>query len=199
MKPLAIKQCANCNCQVEIYHKKRLEAKKTFCSKKCHAEWKKKQNLNCVCPICGRKFHAKPYYLKKNKVVCCSKKCSKIHRSQRMSGAGNPQYGLKGTLNASWKSDKRITNYGYRKIRVLEHPFRDADDMVLEHRLVAEKYLLTPQNSVEIDGKMYLRPDFCVHHIDGDRLNNNVENLMVLTRAEHTRLHYDMLQQKKSC
>ena len=189
MKLLAIRKCANCECDIEIFHKARLEKERVYCSKQCLGEWVKKQNLNCTCPICGKKFHAKPYHLKRFKVVCCSRECSKKHKSNYMKGEGNHQYGLKGRLNLSWKSDKKITNYGYLKIRVLNHPFKDIDDMVFEHRLVAEQHLLTEENSVIIDNKSYLKPTYSVHHIDGNKLNNNVENLMVMTKAEHSRLH----------
>lgn len=34
-----------------------------------------------------------------------------------------------------------------------------------------------------------LRPDECVHHIDGIRDNNEDNNLALMTRAGHTRLH----------
>lgn len=34
-----------------------------------------------------------------------------------------------------------------------------------------------------------LRADEVVHHIDGDRSNNNIDNLALMTRAAHTRLH----------
>ena len=31
--------------------------------------------------------------------------------------------------------------------------------------------------------------DYVVHHIDGDRMNNEIENLACLPHGEHTRLH----------
>lgn len=31
--------------------------------------------------------------------------------------------------------------------------------------------------------------DECVHHIDGDRANNDIENLKVMTKSEHASLH----------
>lgn len=34
-----------------------------------------------------------------------------------------------------------------------------------------------------------LLPDECVHHIDENRSNNSLENLRLMTRGEHSRLH----------
>ena len=31
--------------------------------------------------------------------------------------------------------------------------------------------------------------NFHVHHIDGDKLNNDINNLAVMTRSAHSRLH----------
>lgn len=106
-----------------------------------------------------------------------------------MSGEGNHQYGLKGRDNPTWKSDEKISNYGYKLIRVLDHPFRNKKDWVFEHRLVAEKYLLNDDNSVEINGEKYLSPDYVVHHKNFDRLDNRVENLVVMTKKEHLAYH----------
>jgi hypothetical protein len=35
----------------------------------------------------------------------------------------------------------------------------------------------------------HLLPDECVHHIDGNRANNDDNNLALVTRSGHTRLH----------
>lgn len=48
-----------------------------------------------------------------------------------------------------------------------------------EHRVVAERMLGRP-----------LAHDEIVHHIDGDKHNNSPNNLIVMTQAEHIRLHH---------
>jgi transposase-like protein len=40
----------------------------------------------------------------------------------------------------------------------------------------------------EREGRKLLS-DEIIHHVDGDPLNNRPENLVILTRAEHMRLH----------
>ena len=167
----------------------RSKAKHICCSKKCmSALIISRSALNCKCPICGKEFHLKPSLINKTKTNCCSKECLRELKRFTMAGEKNHQYGLKGDKNASWKSDSYI-RLGYKKIRVLDHPFRDSDDFVPEHRLVAEKYLLTEENSIEINGKRYLKPELEVHHIDENKLNNSPGNLLVLTKSEHRTLH----------
>lgn len=152
---------------------------------------------NCECKICGQKFHAKLSQIKRGGGKYCSQKCHYIAKQEYMKGEGNHQYGLKGSLNSSWISDVRITRYGYRAIRTPDHPFRDADDYVLEHRLIAEKYLLTDENSVEVNGKRYLSHEYVVHHINFDRLDNRVENLKVMKKSEHQRYHASLNRQER--
>lgn len=106
-----------------------------------------------------------------------------------MTGAGNHQYGLTGRKNSSWESDEKISTHGYRMIRKPDHPFRNIDGFVFEHRLVVEEYWLTPFNSVEINGQLYLPPEYEVHHINGDKLDNSPENLFVLTKDFHITVH----------
>lgn len=145
---------------------------------------------NCECFVCGKKMHRKPYWLKKARHhTYCSKECHYKDKKRYMSGEGNHQYGLKGKLNASWKTDVKISNYGYRMIRLLNHPMAEKDGFVFEHRLVAEQYLLNDENSVEINGKRYLNPEYHVHHINENRLDNRPENLQVMTRSEHISFH----------
>ena len=144
--------------------------------------------LNCVCPTCGKRFHLKPSKVAKDKRHFCSRECFRIAKKEDMKGEKNHQFGLRGKDNASYQGD-RITHLGYKAVVDWEHPFTTKGHIVLEHRLVAEKYLLTEENSIEINGKRYLRPDYIVHHKNHDRLDNRPENLEVMKKSDHSRLH----------
>lgn len=68
---------------------------------------------------------------------------------------------------------------GYRVIYMPTHPMADGSGFVYEHRLIASQKL----------GRL-LSEEETVHHIDGNRLNNNVDNLMIFkTKADHTAFH----------
>ena len=144
--------------------------------------------LNCECKVCGTKFHRKPSHIAKGEGKYCSRKCFAEAKKQYMKGEGNHQYGIKGNKNSSWKSDLRMKN-GYIKIRCAEHPYADESGMVLAHRLIAEQYLMTDEEAIEIDGIKYLKPELHVHHINFDRSDNRPDNLMILSKSEHQRLH----------
>ena len=57
-----------------------------------------------------------------------------------------------------------------------------------EHRVVAEKKI----------GRR-LRTGEIVHHIDGDCHNNKPENLEIMSRADHIRVHYPAMRAAKKC
>lgn len=55
-----------------------------------------------------------------------------------------------------------------------------------EHRRIMEEYLGRELTSNEV-----------VHHINGDKLDNRIENLQVMTRAEHIEVHRKELNRAK--
>ena len=59
-----------------------------------------------------------------------------------------------------------VTSQGYRAIYRPDAPGATAGGMILEHRLVMAEHLGRP-----------LAPDETVHHRNGDRLDNRIENL----------------------
>ncbi len=83
---------------------------------------------------------------------------------------------LQGKKHKRWQGGVR-RDRGYRYILKPNHP-NAIQGYVAEHRLVIEE-----QSGELLDRKLV------VHHIDGSRDNNNLENLQVLNRKEHSRLH----------
>lgn len=78
----------------------------------------------------------------------------------------------------SWKGGRRVSANGYIEVHMPEHHRARGNDYVFEHIVVVEMKL----------GRQ-LEPGETVHHVDGNKQNNNPENLEVLTRSEHSRLH----------
>jgi hypothetical protein len=115
--------------------------------------------------------------------------CSAKHRQVIYLADKNPNYGNRGSSNPNWKSDEKISVYGYRLIRMPEHPFANCDGFVFEHRLIAERDLLTKDTAVTINGKQYLSPDYIVHHKDENRLNNSIDNLEIMKAGDHVSMH----------
>ena len=79
-----------------------------------------------------------------------------------------------GTKSPCWRGGRRKTSEGYIYIRMASHPHKDTHGEIAEHRLVMEKHL----------GR-YLMPDELVHHINGIKDDNRIENLELTTRSEH--------------
>jgi hypothetical protein len=185
-----VRNCCFCGKEVKIYHKERMTQANVYCSNKCCAEAAKKEP-NSKCAVCGKPIRKKPYELRKAKhQPCCSVECMGKLRKTIYKGENNPNYGLVGDKSKLF-AGVAIIHCGYIWEYVPDHPFAvpDAGMRVRQHRLVAEKFLLTEENSVEINGKLYLKPEFDVHHKDGNKLNNEPSNLEILTRSQHSKLH----------
>jgi hypothetical protein len=76
-----------------------------------------------------------------------------------------------------WKGGrilKKTRGLNYITVYKPDHPFADPKGYMLEHRLVMEQYI----------GR-YLKPEDIVHHENGNGLDNRIENLRLMTQAQH--------------
>lgn len=91
--------------------------------------------------------------------------------------------GRRGENTSNWRGGRRRvgTKGAYIYKYSPEHPNSKDGGYVMEHRLVMEEKL----------GRL-LTKDEIVHHINGDKKDNNIENLeLVSDRGTHTREHFE--------
>lgn len=121
--------------------------------------------IKTTCEECGKETFQSPAQFRRSKHHFCSRHCNMIHMNRIM----NPN---------------RMTPETRRKLR--ESKLNTGDGKSYSktygrhtHRIVAEKILGRPLKEGEI-----------VHHIDGNKRNNDPSNLMVMTQSEHCKLHF---------
>lgn len=193
LKPNVFYECIVCGGKVEKYISPSRFKEYTFqfCSRSCkgkymsgdkHPLWvggkenhKKpdppKPNYIGMCDFCGIKFET---YRNKSqeKPKFCSVQCTGF--AQR--GENNPAY-----------NGGRYKCNGYYVVFSPNHPYATKKKLVLEHRLVMEKKI----------GR-YLKKNESVHHIDGNKLNNSSENLMLFkNNSEHMKYHAKLRKENK--
>lgn len=155
---------------IKLIPKRNINPKENF----SHPKTKKQ----IICPVCGNIF-----YPNHKGMITCSKKCAAKYR-------GNKKHlnFVKKIKESKWDGVERKDMWtiegrticgGYVWAKCRQHPNAFKDGYILEHRLVVENHI----------GRL-LRENEIVHHIDGNKRNNNISNLMILTKEEHARLHY---------
>ena|SRR3990167_7800839 len=151
------------------------------CSKKCSNLRKKKTQSGKNNPFYGKKHS--PEAIEKNRKAHLGQKSwnkGKIgvyskETLQKIRFARGKQIGEK---HPRWNGGIRMNN-GYRVIYSPNHPFKSKSKIVSEHRLIMEKHL----------GR-FLNPQEVVHHKNGIKTDNRIENLILFdNNSEHMLYH----------
>lgn len=137
------------------------------------------QTQDYVCVVCGAAFtrYAPPSDVRPKKL--CSRTCQ-----GRFMATNHKAPWLK-ALNDTPGRNKRIAQENRTNIRAAQPQLGKSNGKTYakhlgrhEHRKVAEQMLGRRLTKAEV-----------VHHKDNNKRNNNPDNLQVMTRSEHSRLH----------
>jgi hypothetical protein len=138
-----------------------------------------------TCVVCGKEFLVHAY--RRNSAKYCSKECyhksTVVDKSRVCQNCGsvflhkdkNKKFcSAECAYEFRRKQPKTSTigKDGYKRIWLTD------GSCIKEHDFVMEQHIGRKLNKNE-----------CVHHIDGDRSNNDIGNLMLMTIGEHSRLH----------
>jgi len=117
------------------------------------------------CKVCDNQFQPN-----RPEQVFCSIRCRQVNNGG----------GRKGQKTGRRKDEfsARMTRDGYLRVYSAHHPFSNGRKEMHEHQVAVEMFL----------GRALLDTE-CVHHINGDKTDNRLENLEVMTRAEHSSVH----------
>jgi len=150
-----------------------------------------KTRISVPCTNCGKLTEVIPYFLKHNAHhFCCNfcritwlkeflhKRKGTFHHSNAAKQRLSQYPHARGENHYNWKGGRNFTGATNQKYAVI---YVNKRKYVGEQRIVMEKILGRKLTKKEI-----------VHHIDGDRLNNNPNNITRLSKEDHFRIHQEI-------
>lgn len=121
------------------------------------------------CKHCNRIF-----VRKRKEQVYCSKSCASVLK-------GMNRKGMKTGPNKSHYK-MRMTKDGYLRVYCAHHPFADGRKQMLVHDMVMELHV----------GRRLRRTEV-VHHKNGIKTDNRIENLEIMSHSQHSKMHMSEL------
>lgn len=116
---------------------------------------------------------------------CFIENCKKRRHTQKTKNKiSSIQLGLIGPKARAWKGGRWAKGRDY--VALYSGPY--SNKKILEHRIIMEAYL----------GRK-LRKDEIIHHRNENKQDNRIENLEVLTRSNHSKIHHLGGDWRKKC
>jgi endogenous inhibitor of DNA gyrase (YacG/DUF329 family) len=162
-------KCRRCG---KVISRKPSEAKKRnnlFCSKECHGLFMQ-NGRETACDWCGKAVY------KPQSKINAHNFCSAACRNQWLGKYNAEVINVAG--HSKGHKARHLTELNTRRnplCRIAENPKAVKSSA---YRSIIEKHIGRRLNGNEI-----------VHHINGNRLDNRIENLKIMSHSEHTRLH----------
>jgi hypothetical protein len=166
----------------------------SYCSKACYHASRvgeevrnKREKTFAVCKECGKQFQI----TSTRKRIGGGKWCSRECQCRSMEWRNACSVAQSGEKHWRWSGGlyKDKTGYIRHKRKVL-----GVEVQIRNHRLVVLDAILSacPGHPfiIEVDGAKKLSPEIEVHHIDRKRDNNDLSNLLAVTKDAHAQIHH---------
>lgn len=109
---------------------------------------------------------------KRKEQIYCGHSCAAHYKGVNKRGKKLPP-------RTGWEySTKTMDKNGYIRMHAGNHPFSNGRKMISQHIMAMELHLQRPLTPLE-----------CVHHINENKQDNRLENLQLMTKAQHSKMH----------
>lgn len=172
-------------CGIEFEREKSRIHNRNYCSRKCLGAangLRLKKHKKMICDYCGQEFEYIKRHENRNRHFFCSRECSYKFKEKKV------------TVECDWcgrtllrkQSDVKRNNNNFCSFDC----YRDYKNFVEEgsyNQTTDGKAVYRRVYEVAHGVKLHSNNE--IHHIDGDHTNNSIENLALMSKSEHSKIH----------